>query len=348
MKKGDKIRCIKDLIHGGRLRFEKGFETEMVNDFCFAYGNSGHSFGLKSEWIDFSDHFELILTETNLEKAKRLYRKGDFIESAYGYKGVCDGNIVYSTGTTKESVICNDGKIVLYGSVCNKWAEVIPNEEKPTVVQNKRVEVGKCYTVTDKESPFEWVIVVSEMKQEHVISCGFLNVQTLEYSFKQGCFSMLRDAVFTDTPERLPWLNYCKETGKHVSEEEFNASISKVESVEFVNGEELEIYTDKFKDCFLWETAIYVGLSKNGAHIAEKNSVIISIPKHQNLSIRKKTVKQPEIGSRCLFSMNKNRLDDGIGIIEILKEIDKEGHFIADSGYRTTFCKEIKAVIFKY
>lgn len=85
------------------------------------------------------------------------------------------------------------------------------------------VEIGKCYTITDYDNKsFEWVGIVSESKGNRVYCGECIDVEA-GIIISIGKFDMDDMTRFIETPERLPWLEYCIKENKYISEEEFNS-----------------------------------------------------------------------------------------------------------------------------
>jgi hypothetical protein len=86
---------------------------------------------------------------------------------------------------------------------------------------NPEIELGKCYTV-ETES-FDVVALITRVKfieGEVKIVGDYISQNGVSLDREMYCGSNRR---ITETPEKLPWLNYCLAHNKTITEEEFNA-----------------------------------------------------------------------------------------------------------------------------
>lgn len=301
------------------------------------------------------------MEETNLEKAERLYR---------GKKAICliDLKVFELNGKFKENSDgriwhCFDQERCLIFSV-NKWAEIVTEqkEENDKTYQERTkndafdslvyaidvatkqketpsVEVGKCYTVNYYGN--DAIIIVSKIDGLEIWSENCINTKFESIEFNEGFWKSDSTGItINETPERLPWLNYCIENNKYISEEEFN-KLSKVETVEYVNGEEVECKIDGEDG---YSIANYIG--KDG-----ENHVVWHWDCYLNIepeNIRNpQSVNLPDIGSLCLFSSNKEDHNEGHGEVSNLFMIDSKGLFIDSNNIVHPFCKQIESIKFK-
>lgn len=362
--------------------------------------------------------------ETDLEKAKRLYVDGvKVVAGTARIVYTLSGEIRQNTYKQISKQDIGDGEYVLIFDGEN-WVEIVEPEQevlisniKPTIMgmpksdpdwktqkqEVSSVEVGKCYTVDylGCKSVFTPSKIIEKKNYQSI----FIDITKCSIVL-DGTFwdSSCGELTFTETPERLPWLNYCIENNKYISEEEFN-KLSKVETynmckpqsvqldcrnstcefnvgggncsnespaitinndativcwsalekiptetvetVEYMNGEQVECLINAE-----WLMCEYIG--KRGIFHVVYNDLFTGnfLQNMGELHIRKpQPVKQPEIGSFCLFSdVEINSVHE---IPNNFFDIDKytgfeDGEFISDDNTSWKYCKQIESIKFKH
>lgn len=131
-----------------------------------------------------------------------------------------------------EYAILDDDQEGFTVTTRHSYFRIEPKQEVPSV------EVGKCYTV--KKGNYEWCMRPRNIengesdKNFKRLDADYIRVDRFDI-FRKECiayYSLSNDSRrFTETPQRLPWLNYCIENNKFISEDEFN-NMCKPQSVQ--------------------------------------------------------------------------------------------------------------------